>query len=174
MPVIPRKRFTINSKDNLNDRKPPIDYEEESLKNEVLTVKELDIVEMYVLRISDLGYVMDINDKHIGLLHYNEVFKRLEIGDKITGFIKKIKEENKIDVMIGKPGHQRVMDETEKILQLLKENKGFLPFHDKSDPEEIYSKFGMSKKTFKMTIGNLYRLKKISINEKGIAIYVKK
>ena len=67
-----------------------------------------------------------------------------------------------------KPGYNRVEDETEKIIRLLKENAGFLPYHDKSDPEEIYSFFGMSKKTFKMTTGNLYKQRKISFEKDGI------
>jgi predicted RNA-binding protein (virulence factor B family) len=63
-----------------------------------------------------------------------------------------------------------VEDETGKILRLLKENDGYLPFHDKSDPEEIYSFFGMSKKTFKMTTGNLYKQRKISFEKTGIKL----
>ena len=93
----------------------------------------------------------------------------------LPGFIKKIYPEDKtgddqlrIDVSAGKPGYNRVEDETEKILRLLKENDGFLPYHDKSDPEEIYSFFGMSKKTFKMTTGNLYKQRKISFEKGGI------
>jgi predicted RNA-binding protein (virulence factor B family) len=65
-------------------------------------------------------------------------------------------------------GYQRVDDGSALIIRLLQENDGFLPFHDKSDPDEIYDTFSMSKKTFKMTIGNLYKSKLISISEKGI------
>ena len=70
----------------------------------------------------------------------------------------------------GKAGYNRVEDETEKILRLLKENNGFLPYHDKSNPDDIYSFFAMSKKTFKMTVGNLYRQKKISLEKDGIRL----
>jgi len=73
-------------------------------------------------------------------------------------------------VAAGKPGYQRVEDESEKILRLLNENNGYLPYYDKSDPEEIYSFFGMSKKTFKMTVGNLYRQRKISLEKTGIKL----
>lgn len=164
-----RKRFIRNPADI--SKKP---LREEDLSNEVLTVKEKEVVELTVMRESDLGYVMSVNGKHIGLLHYNEVFKTLHEGDTLTGFVKKIKENNKIDLMSGKPGHTRVTDESGKIINLLKANKGFLPYHDKSSPESIYHFFGMSKKTFKMSIGNLYRQQNISIDEKGITLLNKK
>lgn len=143
---------------------------EDELSNETLTVKEKDVVEMFVYKNTELGYQMIINGKHIGLLHYNEVFKDLYAGDKMTGFIKKIKPDNKIDVMIGKPGHSRIETETDPILQALNENNGYLPYHDKTPADVIYKTFGMSKKTFKMTIGNLYRRKKIVIESEGIRL----
>jgi uncharacterized protein len=138
--------------------------------NEVLTVKEMEQVELVVQRRSDLGYVVIINNKHIGLIHFSAVFKDLKPGDKLTGYIKTIRPDNKIDVMPGKPGYQRVEEETDKIIRLLKEHNGYLPFHDKSDPEEIYTFFGMSKKVFKMTIGTLYKQQKIAFAKAGIQL----
>ena len=73
-------------------------------------------------------------------------------------------------MVAGKPGYDRVEDATEKVLRLLKEHKGHLPYHDKSDPEAIYSFFGMSKKTFKMTTGRLYKEKKIKLTDEGIEL----
>ena len=138
------------------------------LSNENLTVKEKDIVDLIVYRRTDIGYAMIINNIHTGVLHFNEVYRNIQIGDKFKGFIKQILPENKIDVAAGKPGYGRVEDETEKIIRLLHENNGYLPYHDKSSPEEIYSFFAMSKKTFKMTTGNLYKQKKIVFTENGI------
>lgn len=141
------------------------------LSNEVLTVKEMDIVDLLVYRRTDIGYVVIINNKHTGVLHHNEIYRNITAGDRFTGFIKKIyPTENKIDVAAGKPGYKRVEDEAEKILRLLKENNGYLPYYDKTDPEEIYSFFGMSKKTFKMTTGNLYKQRKISFEKTGIKL----
>ena len=147
------------------------------LSNEELTVKELEVVDLIVYRRTDIGYVVIINNQHTGVLHHNEIYREITAGDKFQGFIKKIYPEDKagadryrIDVAAGKPGYNRVEDETEKILRLLKENDGFLPYHDKSDPEEIYSFFGMSKKTFKMTTGNLYKQRKISFEKDGIRL----
>ena len=139
-----------------------------TLSNEVLTVKELEVVNLTAYRRTDLGYVMIINHKHTGLLHFNEIYRNISVGDSFEGYIKKIyPEENKIDVVLGRPGYQRVEDETDKIMRLLDENNGYLPFHDKSDPQEIYDFFGMSKKTFKMSIGKLYKEKKVELTKTG-------
>jgi predicted RNA-binding protein (virulence factor B family) len=141
------------------------------LSNDQLTVKELDIVQLTVYRRTDIGYVVIINNQHTGVLHFNEIYRNITSGDQFTGFIKKIyPADNKIDVAAGKPGYNRVEDEGQKILRLLEENNGYLPYYDKSDPEEIYSFFGMSKKTFKMTVGNLYKQKKISLEKTGIKL----
>ena len=141
------------------------------LSNDELTVKVLDEVDLTVYRRTDIGYVVIINNLHTGVLHHNEIYRDITAGDQFKGFIKKIyPDDNKIDVAAGKPGYNRVEDETEKILRLLNENNGYLPYYDKSDPEEIYSFFGMSKKTFKMTVGNLYKQKKISLEKTGIRL----
>ena len=140
------------------------------LSNDQLTVKEKEIVSLTVYRRTDIGYVVIINNRHTGVLHHNEIYRDIETGDKFEGFIKKILPENKIDVAAGKPGYQRVEDETGKLIRLLKENNGYLPYHDKSSPEEIYSFFGMSKKTFKMTTGNLYKQRKLIFTEGGIKL----
>lgn len=138
------------------------------LSNDSLSVNEMDLVDLTVLRRSEIGYVVIINHKHTGVLHFNEVFRDIKIGDSFKGFIKKISADNKIDVVVGKPGYQKVEDEAQKILDLLKENNGYLPYNDKSDPDVIYSFFGMSKKTFKMSVGNLYKQRKIEFTKTGI------
>ena len=140
------------------------------LSNYELTVEELEPVDILIFRKTDIGYAVIINNKHIGLLHYNDVFKDLEIGHKEKGFVKKIREDNKIDVALGERGYKRVEGEADKILRLLQENDGYLPYHDKSGPEEIYEFFGMSKKTFKMTIGALYKNKQIELTQTGIKL----
>lgn len=149
---------------------------EQDLQNDDLTVAEKDAVKLTVLRRSDIGYVVIINDLHTGVLHHNEVYRSISVGDKFDGFIKKIyepDEDNKkcrIDVVAGKMGYDRVEDEAGKIIRLLKENKGRLNFHDKSAPEDVYEFFGMSKKTFKMTLGKLYREKKILLEKDGFSL----
>lgn len=140
------------------------------LSNDELTVKELEQVVLTVYRRTDIGYVVIINHQHTGLLHFNEIYRDIQVGDTFPGFIKKIRPENKIDVAAGKPGYQRVEDEAGKLIRLLNENNGYLPYNDKSDPDEIYSFFGMSKKTFKMTTGNLYKQRKIAFTQTGIKL----
>lgn len=138
------------------------------LSNENITVKPLEIVKLMAYRKTDLGFIMIINHRHTGLLHFNEVYRNIRIGDLYEGFIKNINEDNTIDLVIGKPGYQRVDSESDKILKLLDEHNGYLPYHDKSAPEEIYEVFSMSKKTFKMTIGKLFRERKVELTKTGI------
>jgi hypothetical protein len=141
------------------------------LSNDILTVKELEEVDLTVYRRTDIGYVVIINNTHTGVLHFNEIYRSISTGNQFRGFIKKIYPiDNKIDVAVGKPGYKRVEDEGEKIIRLLNENNGFLPYNDKSNPDDIYSFFEMSKKTFKMTVGNLYKKRQIEISDAGIKI----
>lgn len=156
--------------DEMTGRVAATEKIEQLLSNDQLTVKELDQVDLLVYRKSELGYVVIINNLHTGILHSNEIFQELEIGDKLTGFVKTILAGNKIDVVLGKPGFQKVEDEGAKILRLLQENDGYLPYHDKSAPEEVYAFFGMSKKTFKMTTGSLYKQRKIEFTQTGIKL----
>ena len=147
------------------------------LSNEDLTVKEKDLVDLIVWRRTDIGYLVIINNRHTGVLHFNEVFRNIAVGDRFPGFIKNINPadhsssgEPEIDVVAGKPGYERTEDASAKVLRLLRENKGRLPYHDKSDPDSIYQFFGMSKKTFKMATGRLYKEKKILITDTGIEL----
>lgn len=147
------------------------------LSNDRLTVKDNDLVNLTVYRRTDIGYVVIINNLHTGVLHFNEVYRDIKVGDQFPGFIKNILPASQspsgvtqIDVAAGRPGYARVEDAAAKVLRLLQENKGHLPYHDKSDPEAIYTFFGMSKKTFKMTTGKLYKEKKIRITDAGIEL----
>ncbi|MBC7903683.1 MAG: RNA-binding protein [Gemmatimonadaceae bacterium] len=140
------------------------------LSNDTLTVKELDPVHLLVYRRTEIGYVVIVNHLHTGIIHFNEIYRNISPGDSFEGFVKAVKPDNKLDIAAGKSGFQRVEDESQKVLRLLKENDGYLPYHDKSDPEEIYSFFGMSKKTFKMTTGGLYKKQLIEFTSSGIKL----
>ncbi len=140
------------------------------LSNNDLTVKENDIVDLVVFLKTDIGYKVIINNKHLGVLHFNEVLQELKAGDKIKGFVKHIRPDNKIDVSAGTRGYEKVGTEESKLLGLLAANGGYLPYNDKSDPEAIYAFFGVSKKTFKMTLGALYKKRKISFTQTGIKL----
>lgn len=140
------------------------------LSNDELTVKEGDIVDLIVWQQTDIGYKVIINNKHTGVLHFSDVFRDLKFGEKLSGYIKKIREENKIDIGIGEKGYKKVMPETDRILYLLAEHDGYLPYNDKSAPEDIYTFFGISKKTFKMAVGALYKERKIELTQTGIKL----
>lgn len=141
-----------------------------NLTNEPLTISLMEEVNLIVLRRTDIGYLVVINNIHTGVLHFNEIYRNINAGDQFKGFIKQISFDGKIDVAAGKPGYGRVEDEGEKILRLLKENNGYLPYFDKSNPDDIYQFFGMSKKTFKMAVGHLYKQRKISLEKSGIKL----
>ena len=141
------------------------------ISNDILTVQEGEKVKLQVYRESDIGYVVIVNQVHQGLVYKNEVFTHLHIGQMIDeGFVKKIREDNKLDIGIGKQGVEKLDDDQLKLIQLLKLHKGFLPYHDKSSPEDIYAFFGISKKAFKMNVGILYKAKKITIEDGGIRL----
>ena len=142
---------------------------DKQISNDDLTVKEGEKVKIQVYRESEIGYVVIVNQLHQGLVYKNEVFTHLHIGQFIDeAFVKKIREDNKLDIGLGKQGGEKLADDNQKIMSLLKSHKGFLPYHDKSAPDDIYAFFGMSKKAFKMNVGMLYKLKLISIEEDGI------
>lgn len=138
------------------------------LKGNPITLVENDPVNLLVTRKTDLGFEVIINSMHVGLIHFSDIFHEMKIGDRLKGFVKKLLPDDKIDVMPGERGYKRIESEAEKIMRLLQENNGYLPYHDKSSPEEIYTFFGMSKKSFKMAIGGLYKDKKISFAQAGI------
>ena len=137
------------------------------LSNYELTVKDHDPVDLVVYQKTDIGYKVIVNSRHMGVIHSNEVFRELETGEKIKGFVKHVRPDNKLDISIGSKGYTRVPEEEGKIVSLLKDNNGYLPYNDKSSPEDIYAFFGMSKKTFKMTLGALYKKRKITFTQTG-------
>lgn len=154
--------------DPKSDRIMATQYFDHVLSNESLTVKEKDRVHLTAYRKTDIGYVMIINHRHTGILHFNEIYQSIEPGDEMEGYIVKIRPDHTIDLRLGKPGHERTDTEAIKILHLLEAKGGFLPYHDKTAPEIIYEIFGMSKKAFKMALGRLYKEQKIELTAAGI------
>jgi hypothetical protein len=140
------------------------------LSNYQLSVQENDEVDIVIFQQTDIGYKVIINNKHLGVLHYNEMFREVEVGDKMRGFIKKIREGNKIDVSPGVKGYAKVKSEEERIMDMLRNNNGYLPYNDKSEPEDIYTFFGISKKSFKITLGALYKKRLIEFTQTGVKL----
>jgi uncharacterized protein len=130
-------------------------------------------VELLICNQTDIGYKAIINGTHWGVLYSNEVFQPLKSGQRTKGYIKKVREDNKIDLSLHKPGYERVDDITDTILNVLKEQGGFISVTDKSSPETIHKLFGVSKKTYKKAIGAIYRKKLITIESDGIKLISK-
>ena len=142
---------------------------ERFLQNEELAVKEGEEVELVVMQKTDMGYSVIINHAHKGLIFDNEIFREIRVGDRLRGYVKRIREDKKIDVSLQAIGFRNFNDaNSELIYKKLEENDGFLAFNDKSSPEEIYSQFGISKKAFKKSLGSLYKQKLIEIRPDGI------
>ena len=138
------------------------------LTQDNLQLEEGEEVDLIVTHITDAGVNVIINEKHRGLIYKNELFEELRTGDRVIGYIKQLRPDGKIDVSRQKIGFEKISDFAERILQELELNDGFLGLHDKSHPDEIKTVLEMSKKTFKQTIGTLYKQKMIVIKEDGI------
>lgn len=138
------------------------------VENDRLTVKEGDEVDLLVAEQTDLGFNVIVNQYHKGLIYNNEIFKNIAIGDQLKGYVKKIREENKLDISLEKQGYEKVEATTQRILDELEKGNGFLNLSDNSAPEEITRRLEMSKKTFKKAIGGLYKAGKIILTPTGI------
>lgn len=144
---------------------------ERYLNNDDLDVNEKDQVDLRVFNETEIGFSVIINDKYRGMIYKNEIYKDIYLGDNLTGYIKKIREDNKIDISLQPIGYRNSTDpNADIILKLVKEANGFLPVTDKSAPEEIYDLFGISKKAFKKAIGTLYKQRIIEITSEGIKV----
>ncbi|MBK9737830.1 MAG: GntR family transcriptional regulator [Saprospiraceae bacterium] len=117
---------------------------------------------------SDIGYNAIINGESLGILYKNEVFKKLTTGQKCLGYIKKLRDDNKIDLTLEKPGYGKIDHIAQNILDKISHAGGSLPYNDKTDPEVIYKIFGISKKVFKQSIGNLFKQRLIELSDSGI------
>jgi len=134
---------------------------------------ELQEGQKVALRISSrtqMGFVAIINDVQKGILYKNEVFQPLKIDQEIDGFIKKIRPDKKIDLCLQKPGLMAIDALSRKILGILQQRDGFIAVTDKSRPQVIARLFGVSKKSFKKAIGNLYKKRLISLEKNGIRL----
>jgi len=127
-------------------------------------------VDLFIVNRTDLGYKAIIENGYWGLLFKDEVFQPLQQGQQLEGYIKNIREDGKIDLTLQEPGVQHMDAASQKILDLLKEHQGFLPFNDKTPPDVIYREFGLSKKVFKRSIGALYKKRLIKLEPRGIQL----
>lgn len=130
-----------------------------------------DEVEILVQQKTDLGFKAIVDDKFGGMIFDNDVFKEIRTGDRMKAYIKQIRPDGKIDLSLQPSGRENVVGFAGRLLRTLVETEnGFLPYHDKTSPDEIYAAFGVSKKTFKKAVGDLYKHFYITIESNGIAL----
>ncbi len=140
------------------------------LKKDTPPFKEGDQVDLMVAERTDLGFNAIIDREYLGLLYKTEIFGPLNVGDEMKGYIKKMREDGKIDLILQPGGYGHVEDAKDLIYQYLKLNKGYLAIGDKSSPEDIYDRLKISKKAFKKAIGGLYKDRLIDISDHAIVL----
>ena len=127
-------------------------------------------VDVLVWQRTDLGYKVIVDNKFGGMLYHNEVFQPLSPGKRLQAYIKQVREDGKIDLALQKAGFEKVDDFAETLLQYIEAQGGFTAMNDKTEASVIYNTFGVSKKTFKKAVGDLYKKRLIMLEEGGIRI----
>jgi hypothetical protein len=137
-----------------------------------MELKVGDKVDLIVVRNTGIGFTVLVNEEYEGLLYKNELYEKIAEGQKLVGYLKKIRDDGKLDVSLQAVGFKQTIVKNEIIiLDALKQNDGFLPLNDKSKPDEIKYQLEMSKKAFKKAIGGLFKQKLITISEEGIKLF---
>ncbi|WP_242134719.1 CvfB family protein [Aestuariivivens marinum] len=138
------------------------------IDNKELTVSQFDEVDLIVSHPSDIGMNVIVNNIHHGLIYNDNIFRDLSIGDKLKGYVKKIRPGNKLDIVLSKVGYRSIEPNADRIMQELNNNNGYIDLNDKSNPEAIKDLLQMSKKNFKKAVGTLYKKRLIEIKSDGI------
>ena len=129
-----------------------------------------DEVNILIWQKTDLGFKAIIDNKYSGLLYENEIFSTLQTGMEMKAFVKQVREDGKVDLILQKPGFEKIDDFSKTLLNYIRENDGRIRLNDKSPAEDIYATFGVSKKTFKKGVGDLYKKHLITLHEDGITL----
>lgn len=114
-------------------------------------------VNLLVVQRTELGFRVIVNDAHWGMIYHNEIMNDVNIGDRLTGYVKQVRDDGKVDVTLAKIEKARVDDLSGAIVDYLRSHGGSMPLTDKSSPEEIFKALGCSKKDFKKALGLLYK-----------------
>ena len=138
------------------------------LSNEELTVEKFEEVDIIISHPSDIGMNVIVNNIHSGLIHKDDIYKDLQIGDTFKGIVKKVRDDNKLDITLSQIGYRSIEPNADFIMKELQDNSGIINLTDKSSPEAIKEQLQMSKKSFKKAIGSLYKERLITIKEDGI------
>ena len=144
---------------------------EKFLSKERPTYQPGDCVDALIQQKTDLGFKAIIDGRHSGLIYQNELFRELHTGDSVKAYVKQVRPDGKLDIALQQQGQQNVTDFARQLFQYIFESdEGFCPFHDKSDAEDIYAEFKVSKKTFKKAVGDLYKRHLITIEPDGLRL----
>ncbi len=140
------------------------------LKEETAGYKVGQEVDLLIADKTELGFKAIVDSTYWGMLYSNEVFQPLNKGERVTAYVKRVREDNRLDISLTQPGYEKISGVAEQIIAVLKEHDGYLMITDKSSPETIRSVFKISKKVYKKAIGALYKERRIAIEEKGIRL----
>ena len=140
------------------------------IDNDQITVRPREEVGLLVASESPIGYRVIVNSRHWGMIYRDQIFRPVAVGDRLRGFVRRITEDNRIDVTLQQQGFAQVRDSAQTLLELLRQNGGHLPLNDDSDPEEVRRLTAMSKKTFKRSVGMLLKQGTVEMNDRGIQI----
>ncbi len=140
------------------------------LDKDVTGAKHLKVVDLLVIAKTPMGYKVIANNRYEGMIYNNEIFSKVEAGDRLKGYLKKVRDDGKIDYSINPIGKNKADENSQKVVDTLKLHNGFLPFTYKSDAQAIVEKFGMSKKAFKASLTKLLETNQIILDEKGVEL----
>lgn len=143
---------------------------EHYLSKEKPTYKPGEEVNILIWQHTDLGYKVIVDNTYAGLLYTNEIFQHIEVGMRLSAYVKQVREDGKIDIRLQQQAKTLVPDFSTELLQYIKDNGGYTALNDKSDAQLIYDTFGVSKKIFKKAVGDLYKKRLITLTEKGIEV----
>ena len=140
------------------------------VNNDPITVAERQRVTLLVASESEIGYRVIVENRHWGMLYRNQLFRPVAVGDRLTGYVRRITGDNRIDVSLQQTGYAQVRDTAGELLQLLRDNGGFLPLNDDSSPEEIARLTRTSKKVFKRSLGVLLKSGEAETTPEGMKL----
>ncbi len=156
--------------DEITDRIVATQHINKFLRDNEITIKPDDEVEILVCEPVFHGVKVIVNQKYWGMLFKNQLFREVEPGQKLKAWVKQVRADGKIDVSLQQPGFKEVLSAEDKIINLLRQNDGYCELNDNSSPDEIYTELQISKKVFKRAIGKLFREKRVMIEEDGIRL----
>lgn len=140
------------------------------VKDESEGLKAGQAVDLLITDKTELGFKAIVENQFWGVLYSNEIYEKISKGQRITGYIKRIRDDKKIDLTLSQPGYGKISVLSDQIIEALKEHDGFLMITDKSSPEVINNVFKVSKKAYKQAIGALYKQRRIALEDKGIRL----